>query len=40
MTSAGSGSESATLIAFKQKLGPQSSLVATSDGSARQAAQM
>ena len=35
MTSAGSGSESATMIkAFAQKLGPASSLIATSDASA------
>ena len=34
MTSAGSGSESATMIKVAQKLGPASSLVATSDASA------
>ena len=35
MTSAGSGSESATMIkAFAQKLGPASSLIATSEASA------
>ena len=37
MTSAGSGSESATMIkAFAQKLGPASSLIATSEASASQ----